>query len=397
MLVLFTDIFLRSLKRPSRDHASIDYRDVQLPGLLVRKSRRGYVTFYVWGRKLPPYGRPNTLKLGRYGDITLREARHRAKQILMSGSNGTYCHPNAESVGDALTSYITTELRRQCKSPEERIRVIERDIRPRLCQFKIGAIRKSDIIALRDDWATSRGPSAANHAFAELRCFFNWVERNREIDRNPCSKLRKPFSEHPRVRVLQIDELGKVWRATLEGSTVYNKIIRMLFLTGCRRYQVAEARWDEFDIKQRIWTLPPARLKTQRQCQRIYINDTMLALIQQQIGNRSQYLFPSNTLLSPYSAFSKGQDQFKAQSETAHWTLHDIRRTVATLMARELKIQPHVIETLQGRDAVSLGPSSKPYNHYDYFDECKDACLKWEAFLLALPPSESFPQINSMK
>ena len=41
----------------------------------------------------------------------------------------------------------------------------------------------------------------------------------------------------------------------------YGPLFRMLALTGQRKSEVAEARWQEFDLDKRLWTIPPERMK----------------------------------------------------------------------------------------------------------------------------------------
>jgi integrase len=57
----------------------------------------------------------------------------------------------------------------------------------------------------------------------------------------------------------------------------------------------------------------------------------------------------TTTGTTPYSGFSKAKERLdKAMGEALegveHWTLHDIRRSVATRMAEDLRIAPHIIE-----------------------------------------------------
>jgi integrase len=36
----------------------------------------------------------------------------------------------------------------------------------------------------------------------------------------------------------------------------------MLLLTGCRRGEVAGARWGEIDLDKKLWVIPPERFKS---------------------------------------------------------------------------------------------------------------------------------------
>ena len=67
----------------------------------------------------------------------------------------------------------------------------------------------------------------------------------------------------------------------------------------------------------------------------------------------------------------------------APWTLHDIRRTVATGMAR-LGVAPHIIEAVLNHISGSKAGVAGIYNLYAYEAEKKEALERWAIHLLAL-------------
>jgi integrase len=67
-----------------------------------------------------------------------------------------------------------------------------------------------------------------------------------------------------------------------------------------------------------------------------------------------------------------------------HWTLHDLRRTMATKMADDLKVPPYVIEAtinhLSGHRAGVAGI----YNRATYLPERRQALALWAEHVLAV-------------
>ena len=59
-----------------------------------------------------------------------------------------------------------------------------------------------------------------------------------------------------------------------------------------------------------------------------------------------------------------------------HWTLHDLRRTVATGMAR-LHIPLQVTEKVLNHISSTLGGIAGIYNRHDYADEKRQASEAW--------------------
>ena len=62
-------------------------------------------------------------------------------------------------------------------------------------------------------------------------------------------------AKQPRQRVLNDAELAAVWNNS-------GPLYQLLLLTGARKNEVAGARWSEFDLKKKIWTVPPERFKS---------------------------------------------------------------------------------------------------------------------------------------
>ena len=82
---------------------------------------------------------------------------------------------------------------------------------------------------------------------------------------------------------------------------------------------------------------------------------------------------------------------FDAECGVTGWTLHDIRRTFGTGLAR-LKVPPHIVERLLNHKLGSIGNQTDSvvsavaeiYNRHLYMDEMREALVKWEAFLASL-------------
>ena len=70
-------------------------------------------------------------------------------------------------------------------------------------------------------------------------------------------------------------------------------------------------------------------------------------------------------------------------NEPEHWTLHDLRRTLATHCAEDLKIQPHVIDKALNHSSGVVRGVMAIYNRADLMDERRAALDAWARFVLA--------------
>ena len=85
---------------------------------------------------------------------------------------------------------------------------------------------------------------------------------------------------------------------------------------------------------------------------------------------------------NPVSGHGKAKERLDAMSGVTGWTLHDIRRTVATGMAR-LKVPPHVIERVLNHASGTFAGVAGIYNRFGYIDEMRGALDTWEGHVSA--------------
>ena len=105
------------------------------------------------------------------------------------------------------------------------------------------------------------GPVRSNRTRASLSKFLNWCIAEQIVDFNVALGTNKN-DETSRNRVLNADELRKVWRALPDND--YGEVVKLLALTGQRLREIGELRWAEVDLDKAIIALPPSRTKNNR-------------------------------------------------------------------------------------------------------------------------------------
>jgi integrase len=66
-----------------------------------------------------------------------------------------------------------------------------------------------------------------------------------------------------------------------------------------------------------------------------------------------------------------------------HWTLHDLRRTATTGMAR-LNFAPHVVDRILNHTSGTISGVAAVYNKHAYSAERRQALDGWANFVMAL-------------
>lgn len=249
---------------------------------------------------------------------------------------------------------------------------------PRWQARRVGDIGKADVQAVMDELMAAGTPSAARHAFAAIRKFFNWCVERGLIAQSPCLAMRPPARTTSRDRVLADGELRAILSAADDQGLPFGPIVRLLVLTAQRRGEVVGMRWDEIDARAALWEIPADRTKNHRP-HVVPLTPAALAVLDAlpRVPG-TPYVFPARGYADrPYSGYSKGKRELDARAGQHGWTLHDLRRTAATGMAKS-GVPPHVVERLLNHVSGTFGGVAGVYNRFGYLDEMRDALMRWE-------------------
>ena len=145
--------------------------------------------------------------------------------------------------------------------------------------------------------------------------------------------------------------------------------------------------WDELAIEKRMWHLPGSRTKNSYPND-VHLSDLALKVIRSirrgtPLPNKPDFVF-TMTCCTPVSGFAMVKERLdKKYLGVSDWTLHDLRRTCTTGMAR-LKVPPHVADKILNHQSGTIKGVAKIYNRFAYLDERKAALDQWAAFVADL-------------
>jgi integrase len=258
-------------------------------------------------------------------------------------------------------------------------------VKPRVGKIGVYELRRSHVAEMLDRVEDEAGPVQADRVRAYLRKALSWyAERDDEFNLNAAFVrvgARANPKERARTRVLSDDELRIVWPLLSEGGT-FGALLKTLLLTAQRRDEVANMTWREIGVDG-TWTIPAERYKTKRS-NHVPLSTAALRIIEAQPKTDvCDYVFPSRTK-TPFSGFGKSkakldkdvllyaQKHAKGAEPLPNWTLHDLRRTAKTLMARA-GVRPDISERVLGHVIAGVEGT---YDRHSYADEKRDALEK---------------------
>lgn len=387
-----TDVLLRKITPPAKGQT--DIWDRSIPGFGIRVSAAGSRTFQMVYRH---NGKFRRMSLGRYPAVSLKDARNRANAAISKISAGIDPKAEASSPAGAVFANVLDQfVERHCwlenrpRTAAETERILRSEFLPLWRDRSAGTITKSDVVAAIDAIVDRGTPSAARHAFAALRKMMNWCVQRGLIEASPCVNLSPPGQAKSRDRVLSDTELAKVLKAVDHVEYPFGKIVLLLLLTAQRRSEVGGMLWSEIDDKEALWTIPADRSKNGRP-HVVPLSKEALKVLNSLPRFSSDLVFPARARTrSAYSGFSKHKRSLDALSEVHGWTLHDLRRTSATGMAR-LGVAPHVVERILNHTSGTFSGVAGIYNRFQYRDEMREAISIWSAHIAQIRRSAIKP------
>lgn len=333
--------------------------DLEVKGFGVRVWASGERTFLLCYRH---HGRKRFLTLGRYGALTLAQARDLARERLGDVARGRdpagerKDELHAATLGDFLERYL--KLHSEARKAEDSQRndriLVDQHITPAIGHLKLRAVNRADVARLHAQiGATKRkvrkrvggkvvevevGTGKTTTANRVLSLLSNAFEKAKlwgaypEALPNPARGVER-FPETRRQRFVRPDEMPALGAAIDQEQNVYVKAAIWLYLlTGLRKNAVLRLEWKEVDFETGVILLPPEKTKN-RQHHAIPITTALKAVlwaIPRLDGN--PYVIVGARKGHHLVNITKPWDRIRERAGLADVRLHDLRHTVASWM-----------------------------------------------------------------
>ena len=360
--------------------------DGYLPGLYLIVHPTGAKS---WAVRYRHHGQSRKFTLGGYPLLDLKAARESGAKALRAVAEGR--DPGQEraqarasqpdSIESVAQQFIERHVRRHNRP--KTIRETERALRLHVLPYwrgrSVNSINRRDILDVLDRVVDGGAPIAANRVLAATRKLFNWAVSRDILASSPCAGVKPPSAETARDRVLSDDELRAVWQAADKVGFPFGSIVKLLILTGQRRDEVGRMQWSEIDVDKRLWTLPRERVKTGRPHE-VPLSDAALAVLRAVPRFNDSPLVFTISGTTVFSGYSKCKSRLDGLLSMPHWTLHDLRRTAASGMAR-LNINLPIIEKVLNHSSGSFAGIVAVYQKHTFAEEKRKALEAWGAFV----------------
>jgi integrase len=216
------------------------------------------------------------------------------------------------------------------RTARRRLRDLERLVLKDLGSKPITLIKRSEIVAVLDKIQLGSGGVQADRVLGVLRSVLNWHASRSDDFKTPLVRGMARTKVVKRQRILDDNELRKIWNSNVEGA--FPMLVRFLLLSGARRNEAARMTWDE--VKDGIWQLPLTRNKTKQALSRPLSAAALAVLESQRRDDGCRFVFTAKNGKTPLSDFGRCKARYDRQTGVSNYVLHDLRRTARSLMSR---------------------------------------------------------------
>lgn len=381
-----TNAELKSKLNKPNDQRHTDLTDSG--GLVARHFKSGSISWYLRFRWS---GKQAVMNLGKYPTISIKDARKerdRCKDLLDEGKDprlekkiSIAANRDRVTVTQAVDHWFNEYVLSHRKHTDNVLVPLKMYILPSIGHMPV------ENLSTRD-WVTAfktmkNVPAQAGVVLKTLKqvlrfCKMSGYVESNALDSVPISAVGKPAGV--RDRVLSKTELRDVWAYCNDDNSPSGLIARysavILMITGARSVELRLSKKDDFDLTNKLWTVPKENSKTKKEIIRP-IPDRLIPYIVELKANRptAEYLITRTHKDVPLtqSGFGVKFRLFYKKLGQKTWGAHVFRHTISTTFG-DLGIEPFVAEKLLGH---TMGGAMGVYNKSHYFSDQLVAMNKW--------------------
>lgn len=349
-----TKRFIDAIETPAAEEW---HTDTDVPGFCLRVTPAGAKLYVVRYRYA---GTPRKLPIGRHGQITVEQARQKARDVfaaLAAGRDPAASVADGPTVTDLRDRYERehSDLHKKPRSQEADSSLWKKHIIPAMGEKPVRALKRDDVVKLHAGLQSK--PYVANRALALLSHSLSMAELWgwRDLGSNPCRLVRR-YREEERDWVLNPDELRRLLaeldnteRHRLLGLSVV-PLVRLLLLTGCRQSEIRTARWDWLDFEAGTLDLPDSKggKKT------VDLPPPAIELLRRMRGiDRGDWIIPGHVHGQHMVSPAKPWAAICKRAKLPGLRLHDLRHTYGTMASLQGLSLREVADLLGHKSTVS--------------------------------------------
>ncbi|ENV13564.1 hypothetical protein F965_01270 [Acinetobacter schindleri NIPH 900] len=389
-LFFSTDREIQNLKPQDKRYS---VKDKLNNGLFIEVKESGVKS---WHYRYSLAGKQERLVIGRYPDLSLKDARQirdESASLVAKGISPKQdkAKPKGILFKDYGERYLKEVIKKDRKDPYNMVLCLSNDIYPMMGHIPLDQVSIEDI--RRTIWRKKEQgyDAAANQVRGLLKRMFDYAMTLGLVPYNPVLAIpsRHVHKAKPRDRYLSTNEI-RTYYTTLLNSRIYRprKLGLLLsLLTLVRKSELLRAKWEHIDFDSRIWLIPETKADSATGHSRemvVYMSDQVMEIFKElkAIAGNEPFVFvgrKSGTHIS-HNAFNTAQKAALALTDLPPFTVHDLRRTASTHL-NEQGFNSDAIEACLNHTAKGVRGI---YNKAKYEKERTEMMQKWSNHIFSV-------------
>ncbi|MDD3017837.1 MAG: tyrosine-type recombinase/integrase [Comamonas sp.] len=205
---------------------------------------------------------------------------------------------------------------------------------PRFGKKYLDEITRDDVLRMhRTRLEEGAKPGSANRLLIMMRYMFNLALRWEvpHLVANPTQGVPLYEENNQRDRYLSSEEAQRLYRAVCASeSPMLRYIVPMLILTGARKREVLDARWEDLDVVNRRWRIAMTKSGKARH---VPLSDGALQVLQL-VPRLSDcaWVFANPATRKPFVSIFYAWNTARTRAGLADVRIHDLRHSFASLL-----------------------------------------------------------------
>ena len=316
----------------------IDLFDQKVQGLTLEVRCSGGRTYYL--RHTNKRGITKLLKLGTAADLSLQQVRQLAQEkrtqiaLGFDPSEDKITKRSVPTFAQFIDEQYLPHVKTYKRSWETDVSLLKTHLLPRFSKRYLDQITRQDIVKMHHERkASGAAAGSANRLVVMMRFIFNLALRWEVpgVKENPTKNVPLMPENNKRERYLSSDEARVLYESVCKSENQMLKfIVPMLILTGARKREVLDAKWEDFDLDRRLWRIPTTKLGKPRH---VPISDGVLSLL----GSLARvhtvaHVFANPATGKPYVTIFASWNTARIRAGMPEVRIHDLRHSFASLL-----------------------------------------------------------------
>lgn len=335
--ISLTQAFVNTAVCPN-DQTKQEITDKECKGLVLEVRQSGGKTYYL--RYTNHRGKQRQYRIGNATVLTLSQARSQSRLALNQAALGLDPCEEKEQTKQVPTfaQFIEAQympyINSYKRSWSTDVSLLKNHLLPRFGKRYMDEITRQDIVKMHGDRkASGAAAGSANRLLIMMRYIFNlalkWEVPGIKI--NPCKGVPLMEENNKMERYLSVEEAQRLYEAVCKSeNTMLKYIVPMLILTGARKREVLDAKWDDFDLGRRAWRIPISKSGKARH---VPLSDGALALLATMPRNMDcKWAFANPETGKPYVSIFCAWNTARKSVGLSDVRMHDLRHSFASLL-----------------------------------------------------------------